>query len=367
MRLAKEFKRDDLSELKYALKETIPAGKMESLDKPLDIFTELEDRGVVGPGKLDKLRCLMEDIDRPFLISMVDEFDDSGSAFPLKAKSQNYLEMDGYRLAVKGARHFETTEGEFVEVKSGSNYALTITNSSSQRCIAKINIDGYDMFPGGFLLNPKQESTIERPSREKKKFKFFAIADAPEGSGINKWRSDLNGLVKVVFTPEKADMKVVCVAKGATTQALQCSHETTDSEFYEMVSASFGTDNATIMVNGWKPLGKRDVKLTEYGIRDGSQVEVNLGGRGGVSLSALPSIEKKVASKKDAKWRAGATTLQDKSKQKFGTGSPFPLDPMREVSLHLRLIAREDEIGLPSTGECTPLAKATLIPPPVPS
>ena len=368
MKLSKEFKNDDLVEIKYALKKTIPGGKMESLRTPLQVFTELEERNILGPGKLGDLRDLLDTIDRPNLLSMVDDFDDSTSAYPLKPKSDNYLEKDGYRVAIDRGRHFETTEGEFVEVRSGANYALTLINSNSHRCVCNIKIDGYEMFPNGFLLKPKQESTITRPSREKKKFKFFAITDAPDGSGINKWRKDLNGIIQVVFTPERADMKITCVAQGAGTKVLSCSDKTTDTDFYEMVCMSFGATNATIMINKWKPLGKKGVKLFEYGVQDGSQVDVNLGGKGGVAFTALSSVQNMTVSKKNVKqWRAGATTLEDDSEQEFGTRYGYPLDPTLAVTLNLRLVAREDEIPTPSTGKCTPLARATLIPPPVPT
>ena len=367
MKLAKELKEDDLSQLKYALKKSIPRGKMENLRTPLEVFTELEERNLVGPGKLDHLQNLLEDIDRPNLLSMVDDYNDSGSAYPLKPKSDNYLEMDGYRVEIKGGRHFETTEGEFVEVRSGTNYALTVTNMNNHRCQCNIKIDGYDMFPGGLLFNPKEEGTVARPFREEKKFKFFAIADAPHGSGINKWRNELNGIIQVVFTPEKADMKVICVAKGAGIQVISFSHQTTDSDLYEMVSTSFGATCATIMINNWKPLSTRGMKLFEYGIQDGSRVDVNLGGRGGVSMKELLSIQNMTPSKKNVKWRAGATTLEDESKQEFRNHSGLPLDPTLAVSLNLRLVAREDEIPTTSTGKCTPLARATLIPPPVPT
>ncbi|CAB4040960.1 Hypothetical predicted protein, partial [Paramuricea clavata] len=68
---------------------------------------------------------------------------------------------------------------------------------------------------------------------------------------------------------------------------------------------------------------------------------------------------------KNVEWRAGATTLEDDSDQKFGSGKSFPTDPSLAVTLNLRLVARENEIPLPSTGNATPLANATLIPPPV--
>ena len=367
LKISGKLKSDDLSNLKYALGETIKEGIMEKLNTAISVFAELQKRNVVGPEKLDNLRVYMDVIDRPDLVSMVDNFDDSRSTYPLKPKSDNYLEKNGYRLEINGGRHFAITKGEYVEVRSGANYALTLTNSNSHRCVCKIKIDGYEMFPSGLLLGPKQEWTITRPSGEKKKFKFFAIADAPEGSGINEWRKDLNGLIEIVFTPEKANMKITCVAQGAGTKVLSCTDETSDIDFHDMVCTSFGATNATININKWKPLGKRGVKLFEYGLQDGCQVDIIFGGRGGAAPQKLPSIKKMALSKKNVKWRAGATTLEDDSEQEFGAGDRFPLDPTLAVSLNLRLVARENVIPIPSTGMCTPLARATLIPPPVPN
>ena len=366
MKLSDEFKNADLYRFKFALKKTIAGGKMESLDTALEVFTLLEERNLVGPGNLGTLQDLLNTIDRPNLLSMVDDFDDSSSAYPLRPKSDNYLEKDGYRVAIDRGRHFETTEGEFVEVRSGANYALTLINSNSHRCVCNIKIDGYEMFPNGFLLKPKEKVTITRPSREKKKFKFFAITDAPDGSGINKWRKDLNGIIQVVFTPEKDNMKITCVAQGAGTKVLSCTDETSDIDFHDMVCTSFGATNATINIK-WKPLGKRGVKLLEYGFQDGCQVDIIFGGRGGAAPQSLPSTQNMALSKENVKFRAGATTLEDDSEQEFVNVDRFPLDSTLAVSLNLRLVAREDVKPIPSTGKCTPLARATLIPPPVPN
>ena len=69
------------------------------------------------------------------------------------------------------------------------------------------------------MLNPKGERTIKWLDRENIN-KLFATADAPERSGVNKWRRNLNGLVNVVFAPERADMMIICVAKGGASEDL---------------------------------------------------------------------------------------------------------------------------------------------------
>ena len=364
LQLGQNLKNDDLKDIKFVLRGEIPARKLDQINQPCELFTSLEEHGLLGLDKLAELREYLEAIDRPNLINMLDEFDNANTKYPLKPKSENCLEKDAYSVSIQNGRHFETSLGEYVEVRSGSTYGLTLSNQNNQRCNVDIEIDGHDIFPGSLMLRPKETCTLQRPSREKKKYKFFAIRDAPPDSGINKWRNAKNGLIQITFTPERADMKITCVAPGSGTQTLSCSTEILDTEFIEIVSEIFNSAAVTVMLPGCKPLAKRRTKLVQYGVRDGSRVNVNVGGIGGRNFSLAKASEK---IKKIQDWRAGATTLEDESEQKFGTCRSYPTDPSLAVTLNLRLVARENEIPLPSTGNPTPLSKATLIPPPVPN
>ena len=364
--LGRMFKKDDLNELKFALDDVIPEGDMEKLIEPIDVFKALKRLGLLGPEKLDVLRGYLEDIGRPNMIQKLDKYEDADTKFPLKPRSDNRLEKDGYSVSITSGRHFETNKGEYVEIKSGSHYGLNLVNQNNHKCKINVQIDGYEMFPNGFLLRPKGQSTLERPHRKSKKFKFFAIRDAPDRSGINEWCKDTNGLIQITFTPERADMKITCVVSGSGTQTISCSAGVTDVEFLKMVSELFDNAVVTAVINKWKPLGKRGAKLVDYGVRDGSRVDVNVGGIGGVFYTGLgSSIKKNASPKKNINRIAGATTLEDESDQKFVDAPGFPTDPSLAVTLNLRLVARENETPLPSTGNATPLASATLIPPPV--
>jgi hypothetical protein len=369
--LDKTFKKDDLYILKFTLKDVIPEGVLETLNRPLDVFSELEQRGYLGPDNLDKLRKYLGPVERPKLIEMVDEFEDADTEFPLKPRSENRLEEGGYSVSVKGGRHFDTSKGEFVEVRSGSNYGLTLANQNNHQCLFYVEIDGYEMFPNGFILCPRQNYTIERPLRVPKKFKFFEISDAPAGSGINRYREDKNGLIQVKFCSERADMKITCVASGSEAQTISCSTDILDTHFLKLVSNVFGNAAATVMITPCKPLGQRGVKLVDYGVRDGSRVNVSLGVTGGKDpLNTFPSncsLNESCTITKRSMWKAGATTLEGDSDQEFGSGKRFPTDMSLAVILTLRLVARENQIPIPSTGNPTPLTKATRIPPPVQS
>ena len=366
LELGREMKEYDLDDFKFALKDVVPARKMEVLRHPRDVFSALEDQGRLGPDNFVEFREYLTATSNPKLIAMLDEYEDAGSKFPLKQRSDNWLEKDGYSVSVTNGRHFDTNEGEFVEIRSGSNYLLEVTNANNHRCVVNIQIDGYEVFANGFQLGPQQTFSFDRPSRVPKTFKFFALRDAPEGSGINKWRSEKNGLIEVKFTPEVLNMEITCDAHGWKTETIECSHEITDVQFLEMVSEVFDDATVTVMLNSFKPLGRRGIKLTEYGIFDGSRVTVNTGGIGGIYCNGLASFQMKNPScKKNMEWRAGASTLEGNSDTQFVNVQGFPTNPYEAVTLNLRLVARENETPLPSTGEPTPLTKATLIPPPV--
>ena len=273
LHFGENLKTRDLKRIKFILKDEIPAGKLEQINQPHELFTTLEEHGLLGPSKLDELRECLKDIDRPNLINMLDEFDDADTKYPSKPKSDNCLKKGGYSVSVTNGRHFETSQGEYVEVRSGSTYGLTLSNENNHRCLIKVEIDGFDMFPNSFVLRPRETYTLQRPFREKKNFKFFAIRDAPQESGINKWRNAKNGAIEITFAPEKADMKITCVASGSGTRTVSCSNEISDTEFLEIVSKVFDDAVVTVMLHGFKPLAKRGIKLVEYGVRDGLQVK----------------------------------------------------------------------------------------------
>mgnify|MGYP002803930114 FL=1 len=70
-------------------------------------------------------------------------------------------------------------------------------------------------------------------------------------------------------------------------------------------------------------------------------------------------------------WIPGATTLQGRSEQTLETFAgntqcdDFVPDQAKSTTLYLRLVARAGGDPPPSSEQCIPLAKETLIPPPV--
>ena len=67
-------------------------------------------------------------------------------------------------------------------------------------CNVDISIDGYDV--GGWIMQGEEQFTIERSAYEAKKFTFYRVKKAPKEAGIDPSRTEENGVVKCVFTPE---------------------------------------------------------------------------------------------------------------------------------------------------------------------
>ena len=74
VKFADEHTFDDMMRLKYVLKDHIPAGKMEQLDTPLSIFSQLEQKGLLGPNNFDFILDLIEAINKPHLLEMLKRF-----------------------------------------------------------------------------------------------------------------------------------------------------------------------------------------------------------------------------------------------------------------------------------------------------
>ena len=74
VRFADECTCDDLSKLKYVSKDHIPAGKMEQLSTALNVFSQLERQGLVGPTNFDFFLDLVEAMNTPRLLEMLQHF-----------------------------------------------------------------------------------------------------------------------------------------------------------------------------------------------------------------------------------------------------------------------------------------------------
>ena len=95
VKYADEYTFDDLIRLKYVLKDDIPAGKMEQLDTVLNLFSQLEQKGLVGPNNFDYLLDLVETINRPHLLEMLKNFVIESKVQRMRQKIRNFRSTGG--------------------------------------------------------------------------------------------------------------------------------------------------------------------------------------------------------------------------------------------------------------------------------
>ncbi|XP_067054528.1 uncharacterized protein [Acropora muricata] len=112
----------------------------------------------------------------------------------------NFLVFEGYSVQILGGKHYSTPDGEFVELKSGTQYKILLKNSHPYACNVDISIDGYDV--GGWIMQGDEQLALERSAYEAKKFTFYRVKKAPKNAGIDPSRPEENGMIKCVFTPE---------------------------------------------------------------------------------------------------------------------------------------------------------------------
>ncbi|CAH3041663.1 unnamed protein product [Pocillopora meandrina] len=136
---------------------------------------------------------------RDFVLGSSARLQPDPAAGPAPARYVNFLVHEGYVVEILGGKHYKTPDGEFVEMKSGTQYKIHVKNSHAYGCHVDISIDGYDV--GGWALRRGEEMSIERPAYEAKKFTFYRVKTAPKEAGIESGRPE-NGVVKCVFIPE---------------------------------------------------------------------------------------------------------------------------------------------------------------------
>ena len=362
LKLANKLNVFDRESLEYLLEGKIAAGKIEYLRKTATgLFDELQKGGLIGPANLKFLQKLLGDIGRQDLVGEVEIFEHSCRP-RLTVKTEQFLEHSGYRLRIKGGKHMVSDKGDqYVCLRSGQSYKLVISNFNNERCRCRVEIDGHVVFPN-LVIKEEDEISLDRPCHTASHFTSFAVKDAPPDSGIDERNAEDNGRIQVTFTPEVAKMTLTCDVGDGNDYSMTCPVNMTDVEFHQRIWSRFGCFTATIIICGiCKPLGKRNRKLTDYGIEDGSHFRINFGLVGGVTRRKFTA-----KTPESIPWIPAATTMQGESEQTFKPVFDFrPNHKTRKVVLHLRLVARADENPLPSSEKCSPFVLGNRIPPPV--
>lgn len=107
--------------------------------------------------------------------------------------------LNEYSVVIRPGR--EVSDG-YVIMKHGDVYTITLRNARPTNCDAEIFIAGKSA--GKWRIPPYKSITLERPAHDDGRFTFYQIG-TPEFSAIGGGyvSTDLQGLIEVVFTPEK--------------------------------------------------------------------------------------------------------------------------------------------------------------------
>lgn len=209
--------------------------------------------------------------------------------------------MYGNKLAAaikvngKVLREFKDT----VHIPFGSEYAITIKNLHTTRCVVNVYIDGDNMVPGGLVLNAGQSIDLERSIKnnnltEGNRFKFIERTGAVEqhrGIGVE------DGLVRIEYQFELP----VFISSIAPVQTKWDTHIYPQGGIMRGVSGSTG-DWAGPVGATYSSISASDAMLNSVNVSAQAQ-----------------SFDNEV----------GITVPGSKSEQKFQTTSVGALDPTK--------------------------------------
>ncbi|XP_038053500.1 uncharacterized protein LOC119725949 isoform X2 [Patiria miniata] len=198
------------------------------------------------------------------------------------------FENGPYQVKIQEGVHVLTTEGGHVILRYGTNYTIKLFNNDQRlRCSAVVCYNG--RFAGDWTVDPRGSIVIERPATEERKFCFIDPCSAAAGSGVTDGDPN-NGLVRVVFTPEKSKTGP-----------------------WNDISRGFGNF--------------------------GSEPEVDYFG----TDDAVPSVNdvpRSLVGPSHSDWQPGATILQGTSSQQFTASEHFQLDESRKKVIEFKLVGR---------------------------
>jgi len=219
--------------------------------------------------------------------------------------------------------HYDSVSSnkDYVEMLYGQHYRLILKNKHRTKCQAKVLIDGKVM--GTWVIPAYGEIMIERPATIDKKFTFYKIT-SQEGILAGLRQDDPNnGLVQVVFTPEKFNDNNLVYSNPA----------------YSIPISSFGTE-----------------LLNSRTIRSDNTVQ---------PFASVDSSENGTHEALKSNFMQGGTALKGQSHQMFKVATPMELDTLKKVTISVRLVGRSQQKDY---NQITPLeeikmAKSNRIPP----
>ena len=196
--------------------------------------------------------------------------------------------------------------GGYVEMEHGQQYRLVVRNSQSDRCDARIEVDGKHV--GTWRIERHRSITLERPAHDAGRFTFYRVGTVEaRQAGLAEGDPNL-GLVRVVFTPERRREPAVV---------------------------------PDYLVD---PFVTSSLRPRRYDRFHGVRELTESAGEGVASASG---------------YSAGGTGLSGHSQQWFGQADEIEYDYSRQTVVHLRLVARGNTATVRSlTSFSTPVPPA---------
>lgn len=114
--------------------------------------------------------------------------------------------VNGFGIEVKSdsypaPKEFIRDGAYYVAMPNNTTYSLTLINNKDVRADAYVSIDGESI--GGWVLRPYSRVNVERHGDIARKLTFFSeTSGEAAGAGVTPGLAE-NGLLKVVFKPEK--------------------------------------------------------------------------------------------------------------------------------------------------------------------
>jgi len=150
----------------------------------------------------------------------------------------------------KPLREFNKNGLRTCKVPFGSEYKIRMINRGSGSAYATVSIDGTEVITGGkrFVLGSNQTLDIERfvdDLSEGRKFKFISIEEGMATGEIQDPGSPDNGIIEVVFYPEKPQPRSLSFASDSIMYT-STSTPTMDCMIDSNTLRSFNSAGATV-------------------------------------------------------------------------------------------------------------------------
>lgn len=144
--------------------------------------------------------------------------------------------LNGFSVSIKGneAVYIQNGKHNYFSLPHMAEYSINLTNNRSTRCDAEVSIDGESV--GIWRIEAHDNIILERPANTNRRFVFVdEKSSVAQGAGIEY--NNNNGLIKVVFSPERAT--------GYQMQSVCPSFES-DQLYLSSTNGSFGS-GATVL------------------------------------------------------------------------------------------------------------------------